>query len=560
MSSVPACAQARNIVGDWSGALAVPTGELSIVVRISEMDGVVSGTLESPDQAPGRLTSITIIENGPDRFAFAAPAYNASYAGAWDEALSGWSGSWSQSGIRLPLVLRRTAATRVVVEGLDAAWEGRVEREGRSFRLVFRITTDNRGTTVKFDAPDAGATNLSATVSREGGAVRFTVPATGARFDGVLAPGGDRLSGKWTYPGRPDAHIEFARRRIEGSYAPRPRPQTPRAPFPYHVEEVAFANPLAPGVTLAATLTLPAGAGPFPAAILITGSGPQDRDESVFGHKPFAVLADHLTRSGVAVLRYDDRGVAKSTGAGSFVSATTADFASDADAAVSFLALRAEIDTRAIGLIGHSEGGLAAAIAASANQQVAYVVLLATPFTDIRRVMLTQQRVLGPLSGVPENTLASAEPILANLIDAVASARSDQDAAARVEAILTPERMVTLDIPQGYKELFVQQMANPWMRHLLNIDPPRYLSQIRVPVLALNGSLDRQVVAADNLAGIRSSLSRSGDVTVRELPGLNHMFQTARSGSPAEYAEIPETFSPAALEAMSAWIGARFSR
>ncbi len=554
-----ACAQTRGVVGEWRGTLTTGNGDLSLIVRIMETNGVTSGMIESPDQAPGQARALTLTEAGPERLAFTVPSYKATYAGAWDESKSGWSGSWSQSGMQLPLVLRRAGAAGSVVEGLDGTWESSVTREGRTFRLVFRVATDDRETRVKFDAPDAGATNLSANVSREGERVQFMVPITGARFDGVLAPGGDRVTGEWNHPGRAKAQLEFVRQRIEGRGTTRQRPQTPQAPFPYRVEDVRFGNAHAAGVMLAGTLTLPAGDGPFPAAVLLTGSGPQDRDETIFGHKPFAVLADHLARNGIAVLRYDDRGVGASTAPASFLSATTADFATDADAAVAFLAVRAEIDARAIGLIGHSEGGLVAMIAASGNREVDYVVLLAAPFTDIRQVVLTQQRLLGPLRGVPERDIAAAEPILANILDGVAHARSDQEASALVETMLTPAFMTSLEIPQAYRTLYIQQMANPWMRYLLQIDPPNYLSRIRVPVLALNGSRDLYVVAADNLAGIRASLTASRDVTALELPGLNHMFQTANDGSLAEYAEISETFAPAALEVVSSWIRRRFA-
>jgi pimeloyl-ACP methyl ester carboxylesterase len=292
--------------------------------------------------------------------------------------------------------------------------------------------------------------------------------------------------------------------------------------------------------------------------VLLSGSGPNDRDETFFGHKPFAMLADHLSRRGIAVPRYDDRAVGASKATAAFLSATTADFASDAGAAVTFLAGRSEIDAHAIGVIGHSEGGLAAMILASGNHGVAYVVLLAAPLTNMRQVALTQLRLVGPLRGVPERSIAAAQPILAKILDGIALARSDQEAAALVETMRTP-LMTSLEIPEGYRTLAIQQFASPWMHYLLQIDPLNYFSGIRVPVLALIGSRDLIVVATDNLAALKSSPRASRDVTALELPGLNHMFQTATSGTLADYAETAETFAPAALETVSTWIRRRFA-
>jgi pimeloyl-ACP methyl ester carboxylesterase len=291
--------------------------------------------------------------------------------------------------------------------------------------------------------------------------------------------------------------------------------------------------------------------------VLLTGSGAQDRDETINGHQPFAVLADHLTRSGVAVLRCDDRGFGKSTG--NIEAATTLDFVSDADASVAFLALRPEIDKNAIGLLGHSEGGLVAPISASANPQVKYLVLLAAPAIRGREILLRQRHLIARAQGIPEAEVARTEPIVARVFDVAAGAASDGEAVARVRAILTPDVLAALGLPPAQKDPFVMQMTSRWMRQFLRLDPASYLAKIKIPVLALNGSLDTQIEVS-NLRLIKKIIPRGIDVTTHRLEGLNHFFQTAKTGGPAEYREIAETMSPVALQIISRWIRQRLVR
>ena len=534
-----------------------PAGELTVVVHITDAGGALGGNMESPDQAPGQLIPLAITEAKPDRLAFDVPSIKASYAGVWDNGAGAWSGTWSQSGYKFPLVLHSGPAA-IAVKGMDGVWEAKVQRGDVARRLILRIASTAQGATIKFDAPDAGATNLAVNFSREGNHVRFSVPAAGAQFDGALAATGDRMDGTWSFPNQPPTPVVFARIKAQAMQAPRLRPQMPQPPFPYRVEEVRVANAAATDVTLGCTLTTPQGAGPFPAAALITGSGAQDRDESIFEHKPFAVLADDLTRRGVAVLRCDDRGVSRSTGV--FATGTSEDFATDANAMVAFLARRPEIKRNAIGLIGHSEGGLVAPIAASTNPQIAFLVLLGAPGTNLRQLMLTQRHLIAAAQGIPAQDVVKGEPYLARILDAVAGADSDAQALTRVEAILTPDAMTALGIPAAAKALFVQQMANVWMRHFLRLDPASYLAKIKVPVLAIAGSLDCQVEPNANLAAIKAGLAHDADVTALKLEGLNHFFQHAKTGGPNEYAEIEETFSSVALQAVSKWITQRFSR
>jgi uncharacterized protein len=547
-----------TVLGDWHGTLQSPVGPMTVIITIGEgLNGALRGDMVSVDQGAQKipLTTITATDG---HLAFTIKPAQISYAGEWVEAEQHWSGVLVQGG-QLALTLRRgLPPPRPAVEGLDGLWQGVVRRNGVDLRLVLRVATSDRGTIVTFDSPDLGALGLPVVeFSRRGQVVGFTVPASGARFSGALSGDGVRLEGRWALPGQPDVEVAFLRTRATAEREARPRPQTPKPPFPYRAEDVAFDNPAATGVTLAGTLTLPVGAGPFPAAVLITGSGPQDRDETLLSHKPFAVLADHLTRHGVAVLRYDDRGVGQSTG--DFAAATSADFATDANAAVRYLLTRSEIDRRAIGLVGHSEGGMVAPIGAVNNDDVNFVVLLAGPGTALMQLALSQQRLLGLSQGSSEEELARMEPVLADVFAAVATSASAEDARARVRTLLTPEALATLKAPES-RELVVRRLANDWFRYLLQYQPATFLSRLHVPVLALNGSLDRQVPASENLAAIKAALAHNPDVTIRRLEGLNHLFQTARTGAIGEYADIAETMSPVVLSIVTEWIQARVKR
>jgi len=551
--AAPAVAQ-ETVTGDWHGALAIPTGQLRLVVTISRgADGTLAGTLESIDQAPGRRTPLGEVVIADGRMRFTIPAIGATYEGAWQPGRQSFLGTFTQ-GAALALELRRgRPAAAPVVAGLDGRWAGSVMRNGVPLRLVLRITTGIDGTIASLDSPDLMAMGLAVTgLARDGDAVSFAVPAGGTSFQGTVA--GGRLTGSWRRSGFPDAEVTFVRS-AETASAPRARPQMPRSPLPYRSEEVSIPNPAAPDVTLAGTLTHPEGRGPFPAAILISGSGPQDRDESVFGHKPFAILADHLTRQGIAVLRYDDRGFARSTGR--HQGATSADFATDANAAFAFLAARPEIDRRAIGFIGHSEGGMIGPIAVRDNPGVAYMVLLAGPGVPTRRLMASQARAIGEATGADSAERERGVEIQQALF---AAAAADGDAAALLRALITDEQLRAASLQPAQLEQMAAQAADPWLRWFVRYDPAPDLARLRMPVLALNGSLDRQVLAAENLAGIRAATPGNRDVTIQELPGLNHLFQTARTGGLGEYADIEETFAPAALALVSDWIRARFIR
>jgi pimeloyl-ACP methyl ester carboxylesterase len=328
--------------------------------------------------------------------------------------------------------------------------------------------------------------------------------------------------------------------------------------------EVVYENKKG-GVKLAGTLTLPRGPGPHPAALRISGSGAQDRDETLFSHRPFLVLADHLTRRGVAVLRVDDRGVGGSTGSAG--EATSADFADDVLAGVEYLKGRKEVDPRRIGLIGHSEGGLIAPAVAGRSADVAFIVLLAGPGLPGDEILYLQGSALLRLLGAGKEQIARQRDLQQRLF-AVAKEEKDPAAAEKkmqevLEDFLAKLPPLERALAGGLKKQTEQQLRalrSPWFRYFLGYDPRPALRKVRCPVLALIGEKDFQVPPKENLPEIEKAVRAGGnpDVTVKELPALNHLFQTCTTGALAEYATIEETFAPSALELLGDWILKRF--
>ncbi|MGZ8412353.1 MAG: alpha/beta hydrolase family protein [Gemmatirosa sp.] len=441
------------------------------------------------------------------------------------------------------------------------SWQGTLQTGTQALRLGLTVWPDSAGGLAgALTSIDQGGVRLPATVAARGDTLVATVATAGAVFTGVV--GRDSLVGRFAQGG---GTLPLSMGRVAAlatAEPPRPKPQDPTPPFPYRTEEVEVAS--AAGVRLSGTLTLPPGDGPFPAAVLVSGSGPQDRDETLLGHRPFLVIADHLARRGIATLRYDDRGTARSTG--SFAAATSADLADDAEAVVRFLRGRAEIRADAVGVVGHSEGGLIAPMIAARTRDVAFVVLLAGPGVPGDSILLLQQRLIATAQGAPSVMVDGMIATNRRLFAAVRGARDSADAVARL-AVAEQEAVATM--PEAQREaaraslaLADRQLLAPWMRYFLAYDPRPALRGTRVPVLAMNGTLDLQVPYRENLDAIGAALREGGnrDVTLAELPQLNHLFQTAKTGAPTEYAASQETFAPAALERVSAWITQRFGR
>lgn len=430
-------------------------------------------------------------------------------------------------------------------------WAGTLNAGGAEFALILHITETDGALAATMDSPDQGAYGIAASSAVfANDTLTVEIAAIGGSFEGQLS-GEDSLSGTWsqgggTYP------LSLVRTEVEQAQAR--RPQEPVEPFPYLTEDVVFSNSSA-SIELAGTLTLPAGPGPHPAAVLISGSGPQDRNEEVFGHRPFLVLADYLTRLGVAVLRYDDRGWGES--GGSFAEATTADFATDAAAALHYLEGREEVDDDRIGLIGHSEGGVIAPLVAMQTDGVAFVVLIAGPGIRADSLLLLQAEALNRASGTTEAEIATNRELQKQLFAAAISDATESELDAEVRKIFAA---VAPSITEGALEAQVAGVTSPWMRWFLAYDPGPALRALLVPTLAVNGSNDLQVLAEPNLSAIEAALTAAGnpDFTIVELQGLNHLLQTSETGLISEYGKIQETIAPLALETIGDWIVRRF--
>ena len=429
-------------------------------------------------------------------------------------------------------------------------WGGTLNIQGVKLRLVFHVSRSGDSWTTTMDSPDQGAKGIPTGKTEYADSVlTITAPALGMKFSGKWQ-GTDRIQVTFVQGG---LTLPLELTRVDGEVA-LPRPQDPNPPYPYRVEEVTFENTKA-GVTLAGTLTLPEKGEHYPVVVLISGSGPQNRDEELMAHKPFLVLADYLTRQGIGVLRFDDRGVGQSTG--NFGTATTLDFAGDVEAAVNFLKNDRKI--RNIGLIGHSEGGMIAPLVASRSGDVAFIVLLAGPGLRGDRILLEQQKEMGKVTGATRKDLEYSSVVNRKCFDLVLESSSSEEAEVPLKKYMDSLNQAG-KLPANMRdergaELWRKQVLSPWMYFFVKYDPVPVLRSVKCPVLALNGSNDLQVLP-ENLGIIKKGLEagKNRSVTVKELPGLNHLFQTCESGSPALYGTIEETFSPVALQEIGDWI------
>ncbi|MBL7713066.1 MAG: alpha/beta fold hydrolase [Chitinophagaceae bacterium] len=438
---------------------------------------------------------------------------------------------------------------------VTGTWYGVLKVQGIQLRIVFHISRNGAVYTTTMDSPDQGAKGIPVTTTVFTDPVlKLEVPSARIEYEGTL--GNDAITGTFKQGGL-SVPMNLGR---NASEEPKKlvRPQDPVKPYAYLSEEVSFKNEEA-GITLAGTLTLPEKSGPFPAAVLISGSGPQNRDGEVLGHRPFLVLADHLTKNGIAVLRFDDRGTAAS--GGNFATATSQDFATDVTAAVNYLKTRKEIDKKKIGLIGHSEGGMIAPMVAVRSKDIHFIVLAAGPGLRGDKMLLLQQQLIGKSAGASAADLARTEADNAKIFDMVQRTMDEEKLKKNIADYIRNTEDPYKDKPaemseEEYVSVTVNRIVNPWMLYMLRYDPASVLEKVKCPVLAINGSNDLQVAPKENLDAIRAALAKGGNkkVFIEELPGLNHLLQESPTGSPSEYKVIEQTMSPVALNAMVNWI------
>ncbi|MNR87357.1 Alpha/beta hydrolase family protein [compost metagenome] len=446
----------------------------------------------------------------------------------------------------------------------QGSWKGELKLPGRSLAMEFAFSqaADGAWSGTLLVVEQTPTPLPFSRVTVEGDRLVAEASNLRATFEAKLSPDGKVLDGRWK---QGPANLELVMARQEAPSAPvvLRRPQDPAAPYPYAEEEVSYVNPQGK-ITLAGTLTVPRRPGPHPALLLITGSGAQNRDSELLGHRPFKVIADDLTRRGFAVLRVDDRGVGGSSGTVS--DATSADFAGDVKAGLRFLKSRSDVDAKRIGLIGHSEGGLIAPMVAANNPDVAFMVLLAAPGLRGDATIALQSDVISRKLGRTEAQLKEGGKLQREVLAIAASSMSRAQAAPKILALL--ETQLPKDRPEeaeAMRHQFAMQvdaMLTPWYRYFLNADPLPYLSKVTCPVLALNGENDVQVPHQQNLQAISKALKAAGnpDVTVKSFPKLNHLFQTSQTGMVDEYATIDETFAPLALSTMGDWLARKVFR
>ena len=452
--------------------------------------------------------------------------------------------------------LKPLGAGAVDATSVEGAWQGTLDVPGAKLRLVLKISKKPDGAlTAKLDSLDQGAMDIPVDeVTFKDGVLRFEIKRLMVTYEGKLS--GAEIVGQFKQGG---FTLPLTLKKTDKP-AEAKRPQEPKKPYPYVEEEVIYENKKA-GVKLAGTLTLPQGKGPFPATLLITGSGAQDRNETVFAHKPFWILADHLTRKGIAVLRVDDRGVGGSTG--NVSQATSEDFAEDVLAGVAYLKSRKEIDRKKIGLIGHSEGGIIAPMAAVKSKEVAFIVLMAGTGLTGEEILYLQGELITRAAGAHILDVAAQRRVQEQMFAVVLSETDNARAERKLREILaeevsklSEEEKKAAGSASTAMEAQVKQVLSPWFRYFLTYDPKPTLMKVKCPVLAINGEKDLQVPPKENLRAIEDALKagRNKDYTVKELPGLNHLFQTCKTGSPSEYSQIEETIAPVALETMAEWI------
>ena len=550
----------------WYGELEAGDRQFRFVIETSEEEGRRVSRLRSLDEGDRRF-ALGGFDDAGGRLVFDLAAAAASYAGAIDAAGVA-TGTWKQRGNELPLVFRRVAAAAKVPPDPDEVWAGTLDAAVQKLPLRFRISKQADGArVVRMDSLAQRAGGFRGDLTIEGAEWKIEVPAVKGSFRGTLGADG-KLNGLWRQGG---AALPLLLEPVDvGALADGPpakrRPQLPQPPFPYESRDARIGHEAA-GVVLAGTLTLPRGPGPFPAVVLVSGSGQQDRDQTIADHKPFLVIADALTRAGVAVLRYDDRGVGGSSG--DPAAATTADFAADTAAALDWLREQPGIDPRRMAVVGHSEGGIIAAMLGATRRDLAAIVLLAGPAVDGRRILLSQGELVPRAEGVAdEAALRRGRVMQEAMLDAVAGSDAGADAAAlataagaRIRADLAEEMAKAGDAERAQLDAAVadgvRRLGSPWFRFFIAHDPAIDLAKVTCPVLALVGGKDVQVDPALNLPPLRAALEGNRDATVEEIPGVNHLFQTCTTGGVSEYDRIEETFSPAVMNRLRGWLTER---
>ena len=549
IASLGFAAGAPHIAGTWQGTLKAGPAELHLALHVSRSAaGALKATFDSVDQNAYGIPVTSITLNG-SKLSFAIDSIHGSYEGVLAAGGNSIEGTWTQRQA-FPLNFTRAAQTAepkpATPSDIDGAWLGTLDTGMAKLHVVFHIWNTNHGLAATLDSPDQGAKGIPVTtVVRNGSHLTLEVTAIGGKFEGTINGDHTAIEGTWTQGG---GSLPLTVKRVKNAAELEvPRPQNPKGPLPYRQEQVKFEDKQA-DVLLAGPLTIPPGKGPYPAAVLIAGSGPQNRDEEVMGHNVFLVLSDYLTRKNIAVLRYDKRGIGQS--GGNYATATTADFANDAEAAFDFLRRQPEVNLREVGLIGHSEGGMIAPMVAARDRNVDFVVMMAGDGVPGDQLLVAQVLAIAEAEGMSPELAQKAADREREIVAPIKNARNNAALEKELRAELAGK------IPEAQLGSVIGQLDSPWFRYFVRYDPATALEKVKCPVLAMIGGKDTQVPAKQNLPAIRKALTAGGnkDFQVIEMPGLNHLFQPAKTGAPSEYRQIETTIAPLALEKISSWI------
>ncbi len=441
-------------------------------------------------------------------------------------------------------------------DGLAGRWTGSLTIMGTDLGFSVEFSREGGALSAIMDIPSQASGLPLINVAEDGAAVHFELQAGPGLAVWEGDRDGDAIEGTFTQGGAAGTFTVTRDGADTGE-------EEQAEPVPYREEELTFESG---EVHLEGTLTLPEADGPFAAVVMVTGSGAQNRDEELFGFRPFRIIADHLTRRGIAVYRYDDRGVGGSTG--NTALSTTSDFADDALAAIEMLSGHEEIDAGRIGLVGHSEGGVVAPLAAQRSESVAFVVLIAPTSVRGADVIFEQGAEIARAAGQTEQQIEEGQVLQRRMFEAVENGEDmeafrseleeiirEQIASGSEEDLAVVENAETFVKSQANQQ--IAQVTTPWFRYFLTYDPAPALRQTRVPVLTLFGELDLQVTPKQNRGPLAEALGGNPDVTIETLPGANHLFQAAMTGSPSEYATLEKAFVPGFLELIADWIVAR---
>lgn len=538
----------QGIAGTWKGTMETPQGKLAVILRITAGPEGYTTTMDSPNQGLKDLpTTHTKFED--DILTVTADRLGMIYEGVVNGGII--KGNMMQSGYVMPLDLRREKDAQVAIikeinDDPAGTWNGVLDFGRQKLRIVFHIRKTGNGYSATMESPDQGAKDIPATETTfKDGILKVTESRSRMVFEGTLD--GDKIIGTFTQGGRIPLILERGAAVIN-------RPQEPLPPYPYNSEDIRFENREA-GITLAGTFTYPKDGKKFPAVVLLTGSGAQDRNEEVYLHKPFLVLADYLTRNGIAVLRFDDRGTGES--GGDYRSATLQDFATDAAAAVDYLKTRREVERKKIGFLGHSEGGSIMLIVGAGRKDIAFYVSLAGSGVKGSEISKDQRRRFSDAQGINPQAMEineSFSTLVTEVLEEYGIENLEDNMDEMVQEVIASAHPIIASTP-GIEETVrvgLRELGSPEMFSFTVYDPADDLKRIRRPILALYGEKDWQISPALNAEGLK--LRYDGDLTIKVYPELNHLFQHSNTGNPAEYGTIEETISPEVLEDIAAWI------